>query len=98
MTGGQVLRFLQRDSGFKLRIQELTALRLGVLLMSQFDLQITPDSPVRGEISVPGDKSISHRALMLSAIAEGESILCNPLMGADNQASLIALQQVRCID
>lgn len=62
--------------------------------MSQFDLQIIPDSAVRGEISVPGDKSISHRALMLSAIAEGESILCNPLMGADNQASLIALQQL----
>src|SRR3546814_7475513 len=29
--------------------------------------------PLKGRIAIPGDKSISHRSLMLSAIAEGES-------------------------
>ena len=29
--------------------------------------------PLRGRIGVPGDKSVSHRAVMLAAIAEGTS-------------------------
>jgi 3-phosphoshikimate 1-carboxyvinyltransferase len=38
---------------------------------------------VSGEIRVPGDKSISHRALMFSAIAEGESRITSILDSAD---------------
>jgi 3-phosphoshikimate 1-carboxyvinyltransferase len=38
---------------------------------------------VSGEIRVPGDKSISHRALMLSALAEGESRITSILDSAD---------------
>ena len=34
--------------------------------------KIGPGSALRGTIRVPGDKSISHRAIMLSAIAQGE--------------------------
>lgn len=34
---------------------------------------ITPSKGLRGIVTVPGDKSISHRALMISAIAEGRS-------------------------
>jgi 3-phosphoshikimate 1-carboxyvinyltransferase len=34
---------------------------------------IQPASSVEGDIAVPGDKSISHRALLLGAIADGES-------------------------
>ncbi len=34
---------------------------------------ITPARALRGSVTVPGDKSISHRALMISAIAEGRS-------------------------
>jgi 3-phosphoshikimate 1-carboxyvinyltransferase len=30
-----------------------------------------PGGPVRGAIRVPGDKSISHRSIMLGAIADG---------------------------
>jgi 3-phosphoshikimate 1-carboxyvinyltransferase len=38
---------------------------------------------VRGEIRVPGDKSISHRALMLAALADGESRITHLLESAD---------------
>jgi len=41
---------------------------------------------------VPGDKSISHRALLLGAIAEGESIVHNWLPAADCQATLKAMR------
>ena len=34
-------------------------------------MQIQPCGPLRGEITVPGDKSISHRAVMLGALANG---------------------------
>ncbi|TDO95046.1 3-phosphoshikimate 1-carboxyvinyltransferase [Halanaerobium saccharolyticum] len=35
--------------------------------------QVEPAKKINGEIKVPGDKSISHRSLILSSIAEGES-------------------------
>ena len=44
---------------------------------------VTPPKRLRGEIRVPGDKSISHRALILNAIAEGEATVTNLGPGAD---------------
>ena len=44
------------------------------------------------ELRVPGDKSISHRALMLAALAHGESRLRGLLAGADTQATAAALR------
>lgn len=38
---------------------------------------------IKGEISVPGDKSISHRAVMLSALCSGKSIIKGFLKGED---------------
>ncbi len=46
-------------------------------------LLIKPIKKIKQEITVPGDKSISHRAIMLSAIAEGESKIFNFLLGQD---------------
>lgn len=43
--------------------------------------------PLRGEITVPGDKSISHRAIMLSALAEGTSRIKGFLEGEDTRAT-----------
>lgn len=37
----------------------------------------------RGEVTVPGDKSISHRAVMLGSLAEGTTEISNFLQGAD---------------
>ena len=39
--------------------------------------------PLRGEITVPGDKSISHRAVMLGSIAKGNTEITGFLSGAD---------------
>jgi 3-phosphoshikimate 1-carboxyvinyltransferase len=36
-------------------------------------MKIEPAAAIRGDIAVPGDKSVSHRALLLGAIADGES-------------------------
>ena len=36
-------------------------------------MRIDPAAAIRGDIAVPGDKSVSHRALLLGAIADGES-------------------------
>lgn len=36
-------------------------------------LTISPAGPLRGTVTVPGDKSITHRAVIMSALAEGES-------------------------
>ncbi|MBR6770913.1 MAG: 3-phosphoshikimate 1-carboxyvinyltransferase [Lachnospiraceae bacterium] len=38
---------------------------------------------LRGEITIPGDKSISHRAVMLGAISQGRTEIRNFLQGAD---------------
>jgi len=38
---------------------------------------------IKGELTFPGDKSISHRALMLAALCDGESRLSNLSTGAD---------------
>ena len=42
-----------------------------------------PSHPLTGEISVPGDKSISHRALMFGALAIGETRITGLLEGED---------------
>jgi 3-phosphoshikimate 1-carboxyvinyltransferase len=44
---------------------------------------------LQGRIRIPGDKSISHRALMLDAIAHGETTIEGLLLGEDPRLSLI---------
>jgi len=46
-------------------------------------LTLRPASRLQGTLRVPGDKSISHRALMLGALAEGETIIQGLLPGED---------------
>jgi 3-phosphoshikimate 1-carboxyvinyltransferase len=48
--------------------------------------------PLRGTIRVPGDKSISHRALMLSALAIGESRISGLLEGEDVLSTAAAMR------
>ena len=48
--------------------------------------------PLRGRVRVPGDKSISHRALILSALAVGESRIGGLLEGEDVLATAAALR------
>ena len=49
---------------------------------------IFPAKSISGVITVPGDKSVSHRYGMLTAIAEGESKIANYSTGADCQSTL----------
>jgi 3-phosphoshikimate 1-carboxyvinyltransferase len=48
--------------------------------------------PLRGRVSVPGDKSISHRAALLGAVAEGVTRITGFLRGEDCLATLEALR------
>lgn len=50
--------------------------------------------PLIGEMQVPGDKSISHRALLLGAIAIGTTTVHGFLEGEDCLATLVALQSM----
>ena len=53
-----------------------------------------PVECLNGTVQVPGDKSISHRALMFAAIADGISEVSNFLHGADCLATMRALKQL----
>jgi 3-phosphoshikimate 1-carboxyvinyltransferase len=55
---------------------------------------VSPASAVSGAISVPGDKSISHRFAMLTSIAEGESRIRNYSTGADCQSTLSCMARL----
>lgn len=44
---------------------------------------ITPTPSLRGKLRVPGDKSVTHRGLMLGTLARGESTLYYPLKAGD---------------
>ena len=50
--------------------------------------------PLQGDVQVPGDKSISHRAVMLAAIAEGVSQVRGFLEGEDTLATARIMQQL----
>jgi 3-phosphoshikimate 1-carboxyvinyltransferase len=53
---------------------------------------VRPVRAVHGELRVPGDKSISHRALMLGGIADGRTRISGFLASEDCLATLAALQ------
>lgn len=53
-----------------------------------------PGRPLRGIVSVPGDKSISHRGVMLASIANGRSIIRNWLPAGDTLATLEAMRSL----
>lgn len=62
--------------------------------------RIAPGAPLTGRVAVPGCKGISHRALVLAAIADGRSVLRNLATGDDvarTRGALAALE-IECID
>ena len=46
-------------------------------------MKFTKASPLKGEITIPGDKSISHRSVMFGSIAKGTTEISHFLQGAD---------------
>lgn len=57
-------------------------------------IKIRSGNPLVGDCSVPGDKSISHRAVMFSAIAEGASRVRGFLDGNDCRATISVMRQM----
>ena len=57
-------------------------------------LIINPAKTIRGEITVPGDKSISHRAVMLAAISQGKSEISGFLQGEDCLSTIACFRKL----
>lgn len=57
-------------------------------------LRLEPISRVEGEVNVPGSKSLSNRALLLAALAEGQTRVTNLLDSDDIRHMLNALQKL----
>jgi 3-phosphoshikimate 1-carboxyvinyltransferase len=58
--------------------------------MTRFD----PVGPLRGTLTPPADKSISHRAAIIGAMAEGERTIANYLVAEDTLSTLDAIRAV----
>ncbi len=56
------------------------------------DMNITKSAGLRGELFIPGDKSISHRAIMLGALSDGTTEITNFLQGADCLSTISCFQ------
>jgi 3-phosphoshikimate 1-carboxyvinyltransferase len=56
--------------------------------------RVSPGGSVAGSLTVPGDKSISHRALMLGALASGDTHISGFLEGEDCLATARALRSL----
>ena len=57
-------------------------------------MKVVPAASLRGHVRVPGDKSISHRALLLAAIADGETRIEGFGRSADTEATLAAVRSL----
>lgn len=54
----------------------------------------SPGGPLSGELRVPGDKSVSHRAVMMGALAEGTTSIDGFLEGEDTRATARVFEQL----
>ena len=62
--------------------------------MTEGDASKAFQGALKGEVQLPGDKSISHRACMFAGIARGDSIVRTASLGRDNMATLRVLGQL----
>jgi len=60
--------------------------------MSDLRFRVPPGGSLAGRLRVPGDKSISHRAIMLGSLAGGETRISGFLEGEDSLATLAAFR------
>lgn len=56
--------------------------------------KVTPSKATSASVTVPGDKSVSHRALMLGSIAEGRTDVSGFLPGEDCLATMAAMREL----
>ncbi len=57
-------------------------------------MKLTKIKGLQGELSIPGDKSISHRAVMFGALSKGTTHIRNFLSGADCLATIDCFQKM----
>lgn len=60
--------------------------------LKMFNMKVRCARSLQGTVRVPGDKSISHRAAILAAMAEGQTLISNFSEAADCQSTLSCLQ------
>ncbi|MES9986857.1 MAG: 3-phosphoshikimate 1-carboxyvinyltransferase [Candidatus Thiodiazotropha endolucinida] len=63
-------------------------------LQQQINYRIQPGGKLVGNLRVPGDKSISHRSIMLGSLADGVTEVTGFLEGEDSLATLNAFRQM----
>src|SRR5688572_2495578 len=63
-------------------------------MASRLAVTVQPARRVRGRVRPPGDKSISHRYAMLSAIADGQTTIHGYSTGADCASTLRCLRSL----
>ncbi|MES9990424.1 MAG: 3-phosphoshikimate 1-carboxyvinyltransferase [Candidatus Thiodiazotropha sp.] len=63
-------------------------------LQQKLNYQIHPGGKLSGSLRVPGDKSISHRSIMLGSLADGRTLVKGFLEGEDSLATLNAFRQM----
>src|SRR5439155_9088976 len=57
-------------------------------------MKVQPAGSLAGAIALPGDKSISHRAVLLGAIGEGDTVVSNFGRSADTEATVRAVRSL----
>jgi cyclohexadieny/prephenate dehydrogenase / 3-phosphoshikimate 1-carboxyvinyltransferase len=63
-------------------------------MIQTIDYRVAPGGSVSGQIRIPGDKSISHRSIMLGSIAQGVTEVTGFLEGEDSLATLQAFRDM----
>ncbi|MGD8557859.1 MAG: 3-phosphoshikimate 1-carboxyvinyltransferase, partial [Chromatiales bacterium] len=63
-------------------------------MTSTIRYSVQPGGSLNGEIRVPGDKSVSHRSIMLGSLAEGVTRISGFLEGEDSLATLQAFRDM----
>lgn len=93
---GEYLRnHFTRAKAARDHFSEILNQRKRVTSMSQaMNFIANPGSPINGRIRVPGDKSMSHRSIMLGALAEGVTRVSGFLEGEDALCTLSAFKDM----
>src|SRR5512147_2703560 len=79
-----------RIPGFSLDLRR----PVGPPLDSRATMRIEPVSALEGHVSVPGDKSISHRAVLVASLCEGETRIAGFGRSADTEATIAAARML----
>ncbi|WP_148862474.1 bifunctional prephenate dehydrogenase/3-phosphoshikimate 1-carboxyvinyltransferase [Marinobacter fonticola] len=94
--GKRLLQVFSRAKAARDHFSKMLSGQAYVTAMSQKQVtfKLQPGGDVRGDIRVPGDKSISHRSIMLGALSEGVTEVEGFLEGEDSLATLQAFRDM----